>query len=348
MTTRIRKSLVSGFAAALVAGLSALPASAAEEVYELKFATFTPEPAAETTVFRQYAKEWEEKSNGRLKVTFFFGSSMGPMPKHYEFVRNGVADVAYFQHGVTPGRFPLTELIHLPYVLPEGVKGTVAGGRILTDLADEYLNAEHQGVKVIWLATTRPAHIYDREMPIRTVADLKGRRYRAPTQAISTMLKDLGANPIGLPAPLMAEALQKATIDGVITDEGGIFNFKLGGLVKHRTPMFSAVLSFGLVMNEDTYNDLPPDLRKIIDDSSGGSERAGRNAVAVWGETPKLTGYIDAADINDVPLDPAADAEMRKLADAFIEKRLQALESDGLPAREVYAKMKALSAKYAK
>ncbi|MDH5750130.1 MAG: TRAP transporter substrate-binding protein [Rhodospirillales bacterium] len=348
MSKKIGPCLISGFAAVLLASGLAATDVAAKDVYELKMATFTPEPAPDSKVLKQYAEEWEKKSNGRLKVKIFFGSAMGPMPKHHDLVRKGVADLAFFQHGVTPGRFPLTELIHLPYMVPAGVKGAEVGAMIMADLTKEYLANEHKGTKIIWLANTRPAYIYDANKAIRSVSDLKGRRYRAPTPTISAMLKSLGANPIGLPAPLMAESLQKGTIDGVITDPNGTFNFKLGGLVKHETQMFLAVLSFGLVMNQASYDKLPADLKKIIDGTVAGPERAARNAQTAWGDSPPFAAYLKKANYDKITLSAADDKEMRDLAEKFIEQTLQGLEKKGLPGRKVYAKMKALSAQYSK
>lgn len=349
MYKKFGRYLMTGLAvAALATGYTVAKASAQDDVHELKVAIFTPEPAPDAKMITRMLKGWEEKSGGRLKPVFFYGSSMGPLPRHHDLVRKGVADIAFFQHGATPGRFPLTEMIHLPYVLPAGPIGAEVGAKILAALTPDYLGAEHKGTKVLWLATTEPAYIYDADKEIKSVADLKGRRYRAPTPTVATMLKDLGANPIGLPAPLMAESLQKGTIDGVITDPNGVFTFKLGGLVENETPMFLASLSFGLVMNEDAYNKLPDDLKKIIDDSIGGPKEFGERAMEVWGKVDARTAYLEKADINKVELDPAADKEMRDLSEKFIESKLNELEGQGLPAREVYEKMKALSAEYSK
>jgi len=334
--------------AALLFALGLGIGGARAQTYELKLATFTPEPASDSEVLRQYAAEWEKKSNGRLKVKIFYGASMGPMPRHYDLVRTGVADLAFFQHGMTPGRFPLTELMHLPYVLPPDLKGAEVGAMVMADLLAPYLAKEHEGVKVIWLANTRPAFIYDASKPIRTVADLKGRRYRAPTTTINVMLQNLGANPIGLPAPLMAESLQKGTIDGVITDPTGVVNFKLGGLLKYKSPMFLAVLTFGFVINENTYNQLPSDLQQIIYNPAGDRERAAHNARVAWGETPAFKAHLEKAAIQDIQLDPVADREMRKYADELVSQQLAKLEEAKLPGREVYAKIKELVAKYSK
>ena len=51
--------------------------------------------------------------------------------------------------GATPGRFPLTELVQVPYLVGSAEIGT----KVLNDseLRSKYLDAEHKGVKVLLL-----------------------------------------------------------------------------------------------------------------------------------------------------------------------------------------------------
>jgi TRAP-type C4-dicarboxylate transport system substrate-binding protein len=330
---------------ALATGLS-VAAAPAQEVYELKVAIFTPEPSPDAKMVTRMINGWAEKSGGRIKPTYFYGSSMGPLPRHYDLVRKGVADISFFQHGATPGRFPLTELIHLPYVLPAGPKGAEVAAKILADLREDYLAEEHDGTRILWLGATEPAYIYDATKPITKIEDMKGRSYRAPTPTVATMLKQMGANPIGVPAPLMAESIQKGTIDGVITDPNGIYTFKLGELVKYETPMFLASLSFGVVLNEAAYDKLPDDLKKIIDESIGDADRFGERAMEVWGTVDARNAYLEKLELTKIQLPEADDKAMRALSDQFIETTLADLQAKGLPAREAYAKIKALAAEY--
>ncbi len=337
------------FMALLLAGLTAFTfgatPAAAQKTYTLKIASFTPKPASSSRWFEAIKKELAAKTNGRLQIQMFYGSSMGPMPRHYDFARKGVADMAFFQHGITRGRFPLIELTHSPYLFPEGAKGSLTATRVASDLLHEDFAASHKGTKPIWVVFNRPSGIYDTKKKIRTIADLKGRRYRAPTPFVVTMLKSLGALPIGMPATHMAESLQKGTIDGVVTDPMGIFAFKMGSLVENYTPMFIAMISFGLAMNQKSYDKLPGDLKKLIDGLATKKE-AVRMASLSWQDFPRFSKYMAKSNITDVAVDPAADTALRKLADKIIEDRLVSLEKKGLPARRVYGKMKALSAKY--
>ena len=331
-------------AAAVLAAGGAL----AQSKHTLKVALFSPEPSTASIWFKKAQAEVAEKSKGRLEMQIFYGSSMGPMPRHYDLARKGVADMSFFQHGVTPGRFPLTELTHAPYLFPPGAKGAVVGAKVAGDLLPKYFQAEHEaaGTRGLWIVFNRPSGVYDSEKPIVSVGDLNGRRYRAPTPTDVLMMKALGAAPIGMPATHMAESLQKGTIDGVVTDPMGIFAFKLGGLVKHYTPMFISVISFGLALNPKAYDKLPGDLKPLVD-AMGTKEAGVSMATSAWGgDPPPFTKYMNGLGLNRVSLPAAADNEMRALAEKIMGERIAALEKKGLAARKVYDELKALSAKY--
>ena len=339
-------------AVAAVAATVALPlagtSATAQKTYTLKLANFTSTQSSTTRWFEHAKKQLEEKSGGRLKLEIFYGSSMGPMPRHYDLARTGVADLAFFQHGVTRGRFPLVELTHAPYLFPNGAKGGVVGAKVAYDLRKEYFAPEHEGTKVIWIVFNRPSGVYDSKKPIKSLEDLKGRRYRAPTPTDVAMMKSLGALPIGMPATLMAENLQKGTIDGVVTAPMGILAFQLGGMVKYYTEMFVSAISFGLVINEGTYNDLPADLRALIDEL-GTRESSVQMATWSWGEDfPRYLEYMKEADLTNVELAEEEDRKMRAQGEKVMDEKIAELEKKGLPARAVYEKLKSLSAKYAK
>ena len=345
------KLFVTASAALAIIGLSlggtSTPVAAQGKVYTLKVASFTPKRSATSRWFEKAQKDLAAQSNGRLQLQMFYGSAMGPMPRHYDLARTGVADLAFFQHGVTRGRFPLTELTHSPYLVPPGAKGSVTATQIAADLKDKYLAKEHKGTKLIWIVYNRPSGVYDSGKAIRSIADLRGRRYRAPTPTDVAMMKALGALPIGMPATHMAESLQKGTIDGVVTDPMGVFSFKLGSLVNHYSNMFVSVISFGLVMNPKAYAALPRDLQKMID-ALGTKESAVRMAKMSWSDFPAFTKYMGSQKIQEVAISASANAEMHTLAKKVMNTRISAMEKKGLPARQVYNEMQALAAKYSK
>src|SRR3984893_2927279 len=87
---------------------------------ELKLAYFVGDQHAMSQWLIKWANNLEKDSGGRITVKRFPGSQRGPVQQHYDFVRTGQADVAWFLHGATPGRFPLTELVQVPYLVGSG------------------------------------------------------------------------------------------------------------------------------------------------------------------------------------------------------------------------------------
>lgn len=331
----------------MLIGGTAAPAMAQGKVYKLKVASFTPKRSATSRWFEKTKKDLAAKTGGKLILEMYYGSSMGPMPRHYDLARTGVADMAFFQHGVTRGRFPLVELTHSPYMVPSGAAGSIMATKIAADLKDKYFAKQHKGTHLIWIVYNRPSGVYDSGKAITRIEDLRGRRYRAPTPTDVAVMKALGALPIGMPATHMAESLQKGVIDGVVTDPMGIFSFKLGSLVKHYTDMFNSVISFGLVINNRSYANLPREYQKLID-GLGTKESAVAMATMSWSDFPTFKKYMGSSKIETVKMSAESDRRMRAIVKQVMDKRIAAMEKKGLPARKVFNEIQALAAKYRK
>src|SRR5712691_8315145 len=273
-------------AAAAVTVAFSLSASA-QDKFEVKVAEFVGPQHFMTKWLVQWGERLEKASNGRLVFKHFPGAQMAPAPAHYDLARSGQADVSWFLHGGTRGRFPLTELISLPYMAGSAEIGT----KTLNDagLRSKYLDAEHRGVHVLLLLTHQPGNVHTIKKPIRTIEDFKGLRIRFAAPTIRDFVSALGGTPVGVPPPDQLEMLQKGTLDGVFIDYGGAgIAFKMGGTLKYSTEMYSYVSSFGVAMNPDFYRKLPADLRKLVDDSTQGVEKK-RPARAVYKQMKSLS-----------------------------------------------------------
>ncbi len=117
-------------------------------------------------------------------------------------------------------------------------------------------------------------YVHTRDKPIKTMADFKGLKMRAPTRQTNKLLASLGATPVGMPMPAIADAVSKGTIDGFLLPWEIIPAVKLHEMVKYhsetdpsRPALYSAVFIFG--MNQAKYDSLPADLKKVIDNNSG-------------------------------------------------------------------------------
>ena len=69
-----------------------VPATQAK-VIELKFATFIPPAGSTVRVYKEWGKQVEKLTNGRVKVTMYAGGSLVKYPDMFPAVLSGIADI---------------------------------------------------------------------------------------------------------------------------------------------------------------------------------------------------------------------------------------------------------------
>jgi TRAP-type C4-dicarboxylate transport system substrate-binding protein len=332
----------------LIAAVTALVLCApaqAQDKFEVKIAYFVGQQHFMSKWLIAWGEKLEKASNGRLVFKHFPGAQMAPAPGHYDLARSGQADVSWFLHGGTPGRFPLTELISLPYMVGSSEIGT----KVLNDsqLRSKYLDAEHKGVHVLLLLTHQPGNVYTTKKPIRTTGDMKGMRIRFASPTIREFIAGLGGSPVGVQPTEILEQLQKGSIDGAFIDYGGAgIAFKMGGTLKYATEMYSYVASFGVGMNPEFHSKLPADLKKLVAESMKGVEKEvgeGWDALDSIGKKLIVDGGAQV-----IKLSKDEDAKFRKIGAQVTESKLKELEDKGLPGREVHKRMRSLAQRHAK
>jgi TRAP-type C4-dicarboxylate transport system substrate-binding protein len=246
------------------------PVCAAEKVIELKMAELYPVThTLHKEIFVPWAADLEKRTNGRMKVMFYPSEALGKAKDHYDLVDRGIADLSDVPMVYMPGRFPLSSVLDLPLGIPSSKVGT----RVGWELYDKYLRPEFPGVKIISYETNDPGHLFTTKKPVKTLADVKGMRLRVAGTWVTRTVKELGGSAVAMPAPDAYDALQKGMVEGLLIPDSGIIDFKLEDLIKYQTAEDLYVVPSVCVMNLNTYNSLPPDLKKIFDEMTGPSLR---------------------------------------------------------------------------
>lgn len=267
MTIRF-KSLLTVTALALAATVSVA------QTVTLKVHHFLPAGSAAQTMF---IKPWCDKiaaeSGDKLKCQIYPSMQLGGTPPQlFDQVKDGLADVVWVLPGYTAGRFPLSEVFELPFMMlsPEGTS------KALWDFVQQNPNvaAEFKDVKLIALHVHGPGVFHMTKQPVKTMADLKGLKVRAPTRQTNKLLAALGATPVAMPVPAVSEALSKSVIDGALVPYEVVPSVKIQELAKFHSetdPKEHAIYTstFVFAMNKAKYDSLSPDLKKVIDANSG-------------------------------------------------------------------------------
>lgn len=240
---------------------------ATAEAKELRLSSFEPPQAFVT---KDIVTAWMDKTNAKLskdaQFKLYAGSVLGAPPLQQSMVKKGIAHAALVVTTYTPGVFPLSSIVQVPFLAPDSKTGT----EILQRLLDEgFLKDEYNDYKVIGLFTTRGYNFYSRNTPIKTPADLKGMKIRTPSQYYKAMMEMLGASGVSVPAPGVFEALDRGVVDGVAWNFEVSKSFRLGEASEYSTRLFFSNIPFAVLMNKKTYESLSDADRKVIDEMTG-------------------------------------------------------------------------------
>ncbi|WP_375598593.1 TRAP transporter substrate-binding protein [Devosia sp. Naph2] len=323
------------FVTAALAALALSTSAFAQEV-TLRIHQFLP---AQATMPAQAIEPWAQKvtdeSDGRIKFELYPAMQLGGAPPElYDQAKDGVVDIIWTVLGYTPGRFPKSEVFELPFMIPNGEVGSAAFyNYVQENSADEFA-----GVHVIALHTHGPGLFHSKD-PINSLEDLAGMKVRGGSRIISDMLAKLGAEPIGMPVPQTTEALSKGVIDATTVPWEVTPSIRIAELVKNHTGFTSQyglyTQTFGFVMNMDSYNNLPDDLKAVIDANSGLETSRMFGRVMDNGDATGLSIAVNAGN-NVVQLDEAETQRWIEAAQPTIDQWFADVEAQGIDGKALY------------
>ncbi len=292
-----------------------------------------------------WAEKIQELSGGRIKIEIIPANGLGGgSATLIDKVIDGTLDLAWTLPAYTPGRFPKSETFELPGLFA----GPVATNQALWEFYNDEMIEEFDDVKVLLLHTHAGQAIMPTK-PIRSAADLRGMPIRTPGNTGTLWLQAAGANPVQAPVPAIPELLSRHTVEAVMLPFEIAPAFKVHELTSYITTfpndgrIHTAV--FLLAMNKDSYASLPADLKKIIDDNSGGNLSVEAGEIWVGVEGP---GREMARNDGDefIELSPSAVAEFEAIGEKAVAAWI-AGNSGKFDAAGMVEKAKRLLAKYA-
>lgn len=281
-----RTLLKTGAAAAL--GAPTL-SSLAQQAVTLKFHTFmSPTSNVWLAMHKPWMEKVEKESGGRIKFEGYPAMQLGGTPVQlYDQVKDGVVDVVWTLPGNTAGRFPRIEVFELPFIMSNAEATSKAYWEYVQTMAPD----EFKDTQVLALQVHGPGVIHTVDKPVKSIADMRGLKLRAPTRQVTKLMGVLGATPVGMPLPQIPDALSKGTITGCVIPWEVVPSVKVNELTKFHAEFDPAggslyTTTFVMAMNKAKYNSLAPDLKKVIDNNSGMATSAWMGKVQQGNDVP--------------------------------------------------------------
>lgn len=244
----------------LAVGLLSAPLHAQTK---LTFTAYVPATYSVTACDAVFMDEVAKRTNGAVVFETFYASTLLNAPDTYPGIGRGAADLGNgAPAGYNRADYPLTNL--LPFTTDDPVAATYAFHDMIKE--SEALNKEYerQNLKLLYGVVTSEYAVWTMA-PVRTTADLKGKRVRA-LLATGDALAKMGATVVAMTFPDAVDAMTRGGLDGF-----GNLPFDLAvSSGMNKVGKYAVDMGFGIfsaqttAMNLDKWNSLTPEVRAVM------------------------------------------------------------------------------------
>jgi TRAP-type transport system periplasmic protein len=210
-----------------------------------------------------FFEEIAKVTEGRVRVEPTT-ASLAPPPRQMEAVQAGVVDIAFGGQSLTPGLFPLADIVALPFIGDSAESIAIAFWRTHHKY---FAEAEpYKSVHVLALLGVAPYQVYSIDKTIETIDDFSGLKLRATGAIAPKAAEALGAVPVPIDITAMYDALSKKVLDGALNNDDQMRVFGVVEFVKHRLAVPGGILGspLYLIINEGKWNQISPKDQEAI------------------------------------------------------------------------------------
>jgi len=220
--------------------------------------------------------DFEEKSGGRLKMTYYDGGAVVPRAGLMDGIASNVLQMGTVVNVFEPGRYPSSEVVSLPFIAPSSTIASLIAWH-LYEKFPEWQAEYPKEVKVLSHFVSASFQIHTVHKPITAVEQLRSMKMLGINAWAVEVLGKVGAIPTFMPMPNVYEALQKGMAEGVLCPLAPIRGFKVAEIVKYHTIINLCYDCFTIPINRSVFDGLPSDLQQLFINEGGTklSEAAG-------------------------------------------------------------------------
>ncbi|MCV2402547.1 TRAP transporter substrate-binding protein [Marinomonas sp. C2222] len=247
----------------LLTALSLLGTSAFAADYNFTFAHVLIDETPNGQAALSFAKEVEEKSNGRIDINVLPAAQLGGDVEIIEQLQMNMVQIA-IPPTATLGNFePRVQILDLPFLLPsetimKKVLDGPAGRKILDTLDGHGMHAVN-----FWGAGFR--HMTNNVRPITEPSDLSGIKMRTMQSPILlSTYRNFDANPTAMAYTEVYNGLQQSVIEGQENPIANITSKRFYEVQKYMTLTSNAYHGYAAIVNKQAWESLPDDLKAVM------------------------------------------------------------------------------------
>jgi TRAP-type C4-dicarboxylate transport system substrate-binding protein len=305
---------------------------------QLKLATLAPQNSTWADEFRTGAAEVEERTEGRVKLKFFWGGAQGAESKVLQKIKIGQLHGGTFSPSDFQEQYADLNIYGLPFFFraPEEVG-------YVRERLDETLEQgmEELGFQTYGFAGGGFAYILSNE-PVRGQEDLKGKKVWLPEGDLISYeaLKGLQLSPVPLPVTDVLTGLQTGLIDIVAIPPVVALALQWHTKVKYVTRIPVVYPMAFLAISDRALRRVSDADRAVIDEAMNGVyARVDRGS---WAESENAFQALLSVGIEDVEPQPG---EVERIREAMSETTAE-MADRGMFSRDLLDRMQAYVDEY--
>ena len=304
------------------------PATTAQATtYNWKMVSAMPPGHVANRQILDFAKNVEKSTNGRVKITVF-ENTLGAPTDAWDMAKSNTAQLAWTTDATNLARMPITAMVELPFELNNT--------KVTYKVLDAWLNAGYlkeltDNFKVLGFMPIYPQTLFLKNKKVTTMEDFKGLKVRTAAGLLSQTITSIGATGVTIGGGEVYMSLDRGVIDAAISAVDNATERKYDEVIKYVVKASFTEGAFVLLLNKETWNSLPPDLQKIVeqtakDASDTQSKSYLADEQAVWDAFGKKVEVYS--------LSKEVEAQMKKATEGVTDKYVKDVTAKGYPAKE--------------
>lgn len=250
---------------------SPTPTASPVKPIELKLAMTWADTLVLSKVHLWIMQQLTERTKGQVKVTVFPPGAMGGATEMLTVVKNKGADMAQIAPAYWPAEFPIWNTSNNLLLMESNAQGLTVINRMDTVIPDtvKIMQREQtaQNIKSLYQSAGEGQYYITSKKAITTLADLKGLKVRSFGKYFPMLLQALGIVPVTVNLAEVYDAIAKGVIDAGCQPMLTYYPYKIYEVAPHLGFGLGVNVAYGpLIINLDTWNSLPADVKKIIED----------------------------------------------------------------------------------
>lgn len=211
-----------------------------------------------------FKEEVERESGGDLNIEIYPSAQLYkdkevPQAVSSGAIEMGVASIARFA-----GTVPAVDIFYVPFLFDSESKvraATAPGSSVRGPIDAAILKT---GARILWWQAFGGAILLSKDSPMRTPADMKGKKVRVFGKTLGEFVKVLGGAPTLMSGSKQFLAYQRGTVDAGMTGLTTIPSRKLFQVMDYVTLTSHADIEFTVMINEKVWQGLSAKNRAII------------------------------------------------------------------------------------